>query len=142
MTVDGSPLVVIATFNVDKVNPAGAVAYRITGAPRAPRLKEAWRVPNPASPEARKWFRAPPTRPVITNFRGEPVVWLADNAANGHLLAIRPRDGKILANIKTAGWPMRNSRPVIFNDVIYLPSAVQGRQRFTWIEAYRITTPP
>ena len=44
-TMEGKPLVVVATYNIDGVNPAGAVAYWVVGAPREPRLEEAWRVP-------------------------------------------------------------------------------------------------
>ena len=137
-TMEGKPLVVVATYNIDGVNPAGAVAYWVVGAPREPRLEEAWRVPSPASPEARTWFRAPPTRPIIAGVAEEQVVWIIDNDAAGHILAIRARDGKILADARSAGWPMRNSLPVIFNNVLYLPSAVQGREDITWIEAFQI----
>ena len=68
----------------------------------------------------------------------EPVVWVADNSRGGHLLGIQVRDGRVLADIAAGGWPMRNSKPVIFHDVLYLPAAVQGHDDLTWIEAYSI----
>jgi hypothetical protein len=139
-TVNGQPMVIVTTFNEDAMHWAGAVAYRVVGAPAKPRLEEAWRVPDPGSTEARKWFRAAPTRPIVSTIRGEPIVWVADNAREGRILAIRVRDGKVLANVRTAGWPMRNARPVIFGDTFYLPAAVQGREDITWIEAYKIVT--
>jgi hypothetical protein len=139
--VDGDPIVIVTTFNEDPVHAAGVVAYRIVGAPAAPRLEEAWRVPDPAAPEGRKWFRAAPTRPIVSNVGREAVVWVADNAREGRILAIRARDGKVLANVRTAGWPMRNARPLIFDGVLYLPAAVEGREDITWIEAYRIVAP-
>ncbi|HJQ15632.1 MAG TPA: hypothetical protein VJ859_01415 [Allosphingosinicella sp.] len=136
--VGNIPVVILGTYNEDNIHAAGVVAYRIVGAPTKPRLEEAWRVPEAKSAEARIWFRAPPTRPVIGTLRGEPIVWVADNAREGRILGIRVRDGRVLANVRSAGWPMRNSRPVIYRHVLYLPSAVQNRGDLTWIEAYRI----
>jgi hypothetical protein len=131
-TVDGKPIVVIATYNPDAVHAAGVVAYVVEVTGNGPKLHEAWRVPAAGSAEALAWFRAPPTRPIISDVAGEPVVWIADNAREGRILAIRLRDGHVLANVRTAGWPMRNAKPVIFNDVLYLPAAVQGRDDLTW----------
>src|SRR5262249_35885661 len=116
-TVGGKPIVVVATYNPDTVHAAGVVAYTVEVAEHGPKLHEAWRVPAAGSAEALAWFRAPPTRPIISDVGGEPVVWVADNAKNGRILAIRLRDGHILANMRTAGWPMGNAKPVIFNHV-------------------------
>ncbi|MGY4606953.1 hypothetical protein ACVW16_005365 [Bradyrhizobium sp. USDA 4474] len=138
-TIEDKPLVVVATYNIDRANPAGVVAYWVVGTPSEPRLEEAWRVPSPSSSQARTWFRAPPTRPIISSIAEEQVVWIVDNDAAGHILAIRARDGRILADARSAGWPMRNSLPVIFNNVLYLPSGVLGREDISWIEAFRIT---
>jgi len=137
-TLDGEPVVVIPSFNRDATHAAGVTAYRVRITDKGPKLKVAWRVPDPASPQARQWFRAPPTRPVLQMLGSEPVVWVADNARDGHLLGIRVRDGKVLADIAAGGWPMRNSKPVIYNNVLYLPAAVQGHDDLTWIEAYSI----
>ncbi len=67
------------------------------------------------------------------------MVWVADNAREGRIVGIQVRDGHVLANIRTAGWPMRNARPVIHDNVLYLPAAVQDREDLTWIEAYAIS---
>ncbi|MCI0431337.1 MAG: hypothetical protein L0210_12465 [Rhodospirillales bacterium] len=136
--IDGQPIVVFATFNPDQVHAAGVVAYAIDLDGADPRLREVWRVPDPASAEARRWFRAPPTRPIIGEFEGEQIVWVADNAAEGRVLGIRLRDGHVMANHRTAGWPMRNAKPVLYEGVLYLPTAFPKREDLTWIEAYRI----
>lgn len=137
-SADGTPMVVIPTYNTDNSHPAGIVAYRVTGIPEQPRLQEAWRVPARDSREAISWFRAPPTRPIISKVSGTQIVWVADNGHEGRILGVRLRDGALLGNMRTAGWPMRNARPVIYNDILYLPAAVQDREDLTWIEAYRI----
>lgn len=137
--IDGSAIVVIPTFNPDPHHSAGVIAYKIALTAGQPQLRELWRVPDPATPEAKAWFRAPPTRPVIHEFEGEPVAWVADNAAEGRVLGIRVRDGRILANVRTAGWPMRNAKPVLHRNILYLPTAFPKRDDQTWIEAYRIT---
>ena len=137
-TIDGEPVVIIPSFNRDATHAAGVTAYRVRVTDQGPKLQVAWRVPDPASPQARLWFRAPPTRPVLQMVGSEPVVWVADNSRGGHLLGIRVRDGRVLADIAAGGWPMRNSKPVIHNGVLYLPAAVQGHDDLTWIEAYSI----
>jgi hypothetical protein len=71
----------------------------------------------------------------------EQILWVADNGKEGRVLGIRVADGKVLANMRTAGWPMRNARPVIHDGILYLPAAVQGREDLTWIEAYRLPAP-
>lgn len=136
--LNGSPVVVIATHSPDESHAAGVIAYKIKTEANQPRLEKLWRVPDPATVEARRWFRAPPTRPVIADFEGEPVVWVADNGRDGRLLGIRLLDGKILANVRTAGWPMRNAKPVLHQNVIYVPTAVPNHENLTWIEAYEI----
>jgi hypothetical protein len=137
-TIDGEPVVIIPSFNRDATHAAGVTAYRVRVPDQGPKLQVVWRVPDPASLQARQWFRAPPTRPVLQMIGSEPVVWVADNSRGGHLLGIRVRDGRVLADIAAGGWPMRNSKPVIYNDVLYLPAAVQGHDNLTWIEAYSI----
>jgi hypothetical protein len=137
--LDGSAVVVIAAHSPDHSHAAGVIAYKIRAEASQPRLEKYWQVPNPSTLEAKRWFRAPPTRPVIANFEGEPIVWVADNGPEGRVLGIRLRDGKILANVRTAGWPMRNARPVLYRNVIYLPTAVPDHENLTWIEAYRIS---
>jgi hypothetical protein len=139
--VDGTPTVIIPTYNTDAIHPSGIVAYRVVGIPQHPRLQEAWRVPDPASKEATRWFRAPPTRPIMSTVNHEQILWVADNGKEGRVLGIRVADGKVLANMRTAGWPMRNARPVIHDGILYLPAAVQGREDLTWIEAYRLPAP-
>jgi len=136
--VDGEPVVIIPNYNTDDTHPAGVAAYRVRMRAGGPKLQLAWRVPDPSSPEARTWFRAPPTRPVLQTIAGEQVVWIADNGREGRLLALKVRNGQVVANLRTGGWPMRNSKPVIHNGVIYLPAAVPGRDDLTWIEAYRV----
>jgi hypothetical protein len=137
--LDGSAVVVIATHNPDHSHAAGVIAYRIKIETNQPRLEKLWQVPDPSTLEAKRWFRAPPTRPVIGDFEGEPVAWVADNGPEGRVLGVRLRDGKILANVRTAGWPMRNAKPVFYQNVIYLPTAVPNHENLTWIEAYRIS---
>ena len=142
VTVDGAPLVVLANFNPDDIHSSGVTAYRIIQTTAGPKLQLAWRAPNPASPQARLWFRAPPTRPILQMIGSEPVIWIADNARDGHLIAIRARDGQIMADVTAGGWPMRNGKPVIYKNVLYLPAGVQGHDAFTWLEAYEITPRP
>jgi hypothetical protein len=137
--LNGSPVVVIATHSPDQSHAAGVIAFKVRDEANQPRLEKYWQVPEPASAEAKRWFRAPPTRPVIADFEGEPIVWVADNAPEGRILGIRLRDGKILANVRTVGWPMRNAKPVLYRNVIYLPTAVPDHENLTWIEAYRIS---
>jgi len=136
--INGRPVVVFATFNPDDTHAAGVVAYSIDMDGAKPGLRKIWRVPDPNSTESKRWFRAPPTRPIIGDFEGEQIVWVADNAAEGRLVGIRLQDGQVVANVRTAGWPMRNAKPVLYKDVLYLPTAFPKREDLTWIEAYRI----
>ena len=137
--VDGNPVVVLPTYNPDGIHAAGIVAYKIVTTGGRPRFEDLWRVPDPSTPEAKQWFRAPPTRPVIQEIGGQPVVWVADNSAEGRVLGIRLRDGRVLANVRTAGWPMRNAKPVLYRRMLYLPTAVPSNGNLTWIEAYQIS---
>jgi hypothetical protein len=136
--VDGSPVVVIPTYNLGRTNPAGMVAYKITTATGLPRLEELWRVPDASTTEAKQWFRTAPTRVVFQNFDGEPVAWIGDSSTQGRLLGILLRDGRILANVRTAGVPMSNAELVIFRNMLYLPALIPGASNRSWIEAYRI----
>ena len=137
--LEGLAVVIIATHSPDQSHAAGVIAYKIRTEANQPRLEKLWQVPDPATVEAKRWFRAPPTRPVIADFEGEPLVWVADNGPEGRVLGVRLRDGKIVANVRTAGWPMRNAKPVLYQNVIYLPTAVPNHENLTWIEAYRIS---
>ena len=137
--LEGLAVVIIATHSPDQSHAAGVIAYKIRTEANQPRLEKLWQVPDPATVEAKRWFRAPPTRPVIADFEGEPIVWVADNGPEGRVLGVRLRDGKIVANVRTAGWPMRNAKPVLYQNVIYLPTAVPSHENLTWIEAYRIS---
>lgn len=133
-------IAVVPTFNPDKKSSAGVVGYEVeTG--KTPKLKEIWRTPATNTPEARQWFREPPTRLVISDVDGAPVAWIADNSEIGRLLAIRLRDGHILANIRTNGRPMRNAKPVVYKDVIYLPTLAPGQAGKSRLEAYPIRPP-
>jgi hypothetical protein len=136
--IQDSPIVIIATHNPDHNQAAGVTAYAIVTETGQPKLKKIWQVPPPSAPAARQWFRAPPTRPVIAEFEGEPIAWIADNGPEGRILGIRIRDGKLVTDVRTAGWPMRNAKPVLYQNVLYLPTAVPGRDDLTWIEAYQI----
>ena len=140
--VEDSPIVVIATHNPDHSHAAGIVGYAIVTQTGQPRLKKVWQVPSPSAPEAKRWFRAPPTRPIISDFEGELIAWVADNASEGRIVGVRIRDGKLVANVRTAGRPVRNAKPVLYQNVLYLPTAVPGRDGLTWIEAYRISHRP
>lgn len=139
VNVDGNPLVIMPTYNPDDSHSAGVVAFRVVVESGAPKLKLAWRAPDPKSEDARSWFRAPPTRPVVSMVAGEPIVWVANNGRDGRLLAIRARDGAILARARTGGWPMRNSKPVVWGNVVYLSAAVEGREDLSWVEAFKVS---
>ena len=137
--IEGSPVVVVATHNPDHIHAAGIIAYAIVTETGQPRLKKIWQIPPPSALEAKRWFRAPPTRPIIADFEGEAIAWIADNGPEGRVLGVRIRDGKLVANVRTAGWPMRNAKPVLYQNVLYLPTAFPGRDDLTWIEAYQIS---
>lgn len=140
--VEGRPVVVIATHNPDHVHAAGVIGYAIVTAVGEPHLKKIWQVPPSSAPEAKRWFRALPTRPIIADFEGEPIAWVADSGLEPRLLGIRIRDGKLVVNVRTAGSPQRNAKPVIYRNVLYLPTVVPSCGDLTWIEAYQISRRP
>jgi hypothetical protein len=136
--VDGSPVVLIPTYNRGRTNTAGIVAYAITTATGGPRLKELWRVPESSSSEAKQWFRTPPTRLVLQDIGGEQVAWIADSSQQGRLLGISIRDGRVLANARTVGAPISSSELIIYHDTLYVAAFLPGSGDQSWIEAFLI----
>lgn len=130
-------IALVPTYNYDSVSPAGVVAYAIEGSPQ-PKMREIWRAPSQESKEAIKWFREPPTRLILTSGseHDDPIAWIADNSAEGRLLGIRVSDGKVLANLRTAGRPSRNARPESDARHIYLPTV--SRDGLAQIEVFDI----
>jgi hypothetical protein len=139
--IDGAPVVVIPTYNQDHTKAAGIVAYKVTTATGQPRLEELWRVPNAFTVEAKQWFRTPPTRLVLQNYDGEPIAWIGDSSTQGRLLGISVRNGGVLTNVRTAGVPVSSVEPVVFRNMLYVPTLIPGPSGRSWIEAYRIGGP-
>ena len=88
--LEGLAVVIIATHSPDQSHAAGVIAYKIRTEANQPRLEKLWQIPDPATVEAKRWFRAPPTRPVIADFEGEPIVWVADNGPEGRVIRRPP----------------------------------------------------
>ena len=57
--LDGSAVVVIAAHSPDQSHAAGVIAYKIRAETNQPRLVKLWQVSDPATLEAKRWFRAP-----------------------------------------------------------------------------------
>jgi hypothetical protein len=137
--VDDTPIVVIPTFIADNTHAAGLVAYKIVVDAGRPHLEYIWSAPDRASREAVERFRGAPTRAVIANYRGEPIVWVADRQPDGLIFGVRLRDGVIVARARTAGVPNPYVAPIVIDDVLYVPTSVP-RGDGDWLEGYKITS--
>lgn len=95
-TLDGHPVVVVASVMADRTHPSGISALRVVMRDGEPRLELLWQVPRFDSPEARESFRTHPGFPVIVERDGEPWVFVVEtsrNAPPGILWGVRLRDG-------------------------------------------------
>jgi hypothetical protein len=138
--VNGSPVVMIPTYNLGPANSAGIVAYKIIHSSGRPRLEELWRAPARSSDEAKQWFRTAPTRMALENFDHKAVGWIGDSSGQGRLLGISVSDGRILANIRTAGKPLSNTEPIIYGNMLCLSTLTPWDENHSWINGYRIST--
>ncbi len=144
--VEGSPVVLVPTFNFDHTHPAGLVALKIVTRAGSPRLEVFWTAPDFSSPEAVKRFRYYPSRVVLAASpeRNELYAWVVDVARDlegrGVLLGVRVRDGTIVSRREMAGRGHRNVRPLVHHGVIYIPSSWLDRdgKRKHGLEAFSI----
>ncbi|MGY8662694.1 hypothetical protein Q3C01_10030 [Bradyrhizobium sp. UFLA05-109] len=137
--IDETPVVVVATFMADETHPAGLVAFKVVETDGTPRLEQFWTAPSRDSHEAVKMFRSAPTRALIADYRGEPIVWLADRNPEGLIIGVRLRDGTIVARAKTAGTPTPYVKPLLLNDVLYIATQLPAARNGAWLEAYSIS---
>ena len=109
--LDGSAVVVIAAHSPDQSHAAGVIAYKIRAETNQPRLVKLWQVSDPATLEAKRWFRAP--------------------------LSPRWQNSGQRSHCRLAygGMPSRYWT----KNVIYLRTAVPNHENLTWIKAYRIS---
>jgi hypothetical protein len=82
--IDGTPVVVVATFMADETHPAGLVAFKVVDTDGTPRLEHFWSAPTRDSHEAVKMFRGAPTRALIADYRGESCDYLSKIIALSH----------------------------------------------------------
>ncbi|CAA9890440.1 conserved hypothetical protein [Candidatus Methylobacter favarea] len=137
--IDGVPVVVIPTFSPDKTHPAGLVALKIVLENGLPKFKRFWQFPDPANPESLQSFRTQPSLPVIATpgKQGDLSVWVVDIGKQGTIYGVRIKDGALIAKAAMQGTGRPLSRPVIYDNYLYLASLMPSTNK-AMIEAYRI----
>ncbi|MGZ8946925.1 MAG: hypothetical protein ACXW1W_16080 [Methylococcaceae bacterium] len=138
--IDQEPVVVTPTYMPDKTHPAGLVALKIVLENGQPKFKLFWQFPNPASPEALQTFRSHPSLPAMTTSgnNGDAIIWIVDIGSHGTLYGVRIKDGQLAAKQTLKGTGRQLSRPLIYNNNIYLASITPSTGK-AFIEGYRIT---
>lgn len=124
-SVDGDPVVVVASFMFDHTHPAGLIALRIVMRDGAPTLEPFWTAPDFATGEALDRFRRHPSRASLLTIAGEPYVLVVDvgpPGGRGTLLAVRVRDGVIAARAALAGEGVRYIEPLVIGSRVFLNS--------------------
>lgn len=141
--VNGKAMAFIPTFMPDATHPAGVFGLRVEVREGKPSLETAWIFPDPESPEALTRFRMHPSQVTLAKVgeAGAQALFLVEPATggmtNGKLLALRPRDGKLLGEVALAGKGRRFIEPLVHEDVVYAVSCESDRGR-SFVEAHRL----
>jgi hypothetical protein len=136
-TIEGQPMVLVATYVPDQTHYAGLVALAIEQQDGKPRFRFLWRAPEPGSRSSTRRFRYWPSRVAI----GKDQAWLIDYRPGEHgtLVGVRLSDGIVTAEMPLLGQGARHTLPLVNGDLIYLAStAIDGSG--AWLEAYRISS--
>jgi len=138
-SIDGTPVVVIPTFNPDKTHPAGLVALKIVIEKGRPQFRLFWQFSGPAGSEAIRSFRSHPSLPIISTpgGNGDAVVWIVDIGINGTVYGIRVKDGVLVAKAGLKGAGRQLSAPLIYENKLYVASIMPDTGK-AMIEAFRI----
>jgi len=133
------PIVIIPTFISDSTNPAGLIALKIVMENKIPKFKKHWQFTGSSKKPITKSFRGHPTLPVIANLgkHAEAYVWVVDISKSGTLYGVRVKDGSLAAQIALDGTGYPLSKPIIYNNKIYVVSNEPGIKK-AWLEGYRI----
>ncbi|MGE0683164.1 MAG: hypothetical protein AB7P69_19970 [Candidatus Binatia bacterium] len=134
--VHETPVVIVPTFLPDKTHPAGLVALKIIMKGGKPRFERFWTAPNFSTEEAVQRFRSRSSRVALAPFgkNGELYGWVFEAYT---ILGVRIRDGAIVERALMAGWGRRFILPLIYDDVLYVPSCL-GEWGLSRLEAYAI----
>ena len=137
--INGTPVVVVATFMRDHTHPAGLVALRIVMQAGVPRFEPLWQAPDFSTPEAVSRFRQRPGFVALAPFGGDDYAWVVDvdsqASGKGLLLGVRVKDGTIIARQEMLGRGQRFAQPLIHDDVVYV-SSCQNDRGPAHLEAY------
>jgi hypothetical protein len=137
--IDETPVVIIPTYMPDSTHPAGLVALKIVVKDGRPRFDPFWRAPSFSSREAVEHFRTQSTRVAIALAGDEPHAWVVDAypyRKGSTIYGVRVRDGAVVARTRMTGRVRRNVLPLIYRDVLYVPS--YDGEGGSWLEAYAI----
>lgn len=142
--VDGLPIVLVPTFMFDHTHPAGVVALAVHIESGRPKLEPFWQAPAFDTEEARLRFRFYSSRVALSRPGPEQIAYVVDvvdsggknpwrnplaalrayfdGTRRGTLLAIRVRDGEIVARTKLLGSGRRHVMPLLVRDKLFIPS--------------------
>lgn len=132
--------VAVPTFMPDSTHPAGVFGLVVDDGER-PRVRIDWRFPAEGTSAAQTRFRRHPSRPLAATLPGGlEVFWVVETAppgGRGRLVALRARDGALLADEELAGPGYRFTLPLIHAGAIYVPSCQSDSGPGT-LEAFRL----
>jgi PQQ enzyme repeat len=123
--LDGTVLVLIPTFVMDDVHPAGLQALEISSVGGNPHLIPRWQAPRFTDPESVRAFRNHPGGVTVVDVAGEPFAAIVDTAPAGQLATlywVRVRDGAVVQRVTMAGQGQRFARPLAIDGNLYVPS--------------------
>jgi hypothetical protein len=123
--IDGTPVVLIPTFEFDSVHPAGLVALAIVMESGQPAFQPLWTAPNASTGEAVRRFREHEGRVALGQSGGIDLAFLVevDRTSNrGVLYVVRISDGAIVQRQTLEGPGMRFSQPLIADGAVYVTS--------------------
>jgi hypothetical protein len=115
--VDGTPLVLVATFMPDEANDAGLVALRLVTSGGRPRLERAWEFPRFGTAESSRRFRRHPSGVALAEIGGVAHAVLVEqgqrDASAGVLHVVRVSDGVEAFSADVEGPGQRYSVPLV-----------------------------
>ncbi len=144
-TIDGDPVVVVASLMADDTHYSGITALRIAMEGGRPRFQPMWDVPSRTDPQGIVGFREHPNVPFIVDVDGEPYVFVVEVRREnplppGLLWGVRVRDGYAAVQQPITGSGIRFAWPVQVDDTLVITSCGADGWTNGTVEAFTLSS--
>ncbi|MGE0784211.1 MAG: hypothetical protein AB7S26_00885 [Sandaracinaceae bacterium] len=150
-TLDGDPIVILASQMADLVHPSGITAVRVAMEDGEPRMRIHWQVPGFDTEDALHSFRYHPQRPVLIEVDGEELVVVVETRRDfyrtvtgieppGRIWGVRVADGALAFREDLSGAGQRFAIPAVVGDHIYVNSCDGRAEEEGRVDAFQIVS--